>query len=103
MVARGIHEHRPFQLYEMMARLGIEPSGSVSPRLSLRYAIAIRRCEACEHKEACRQWLNQSTGSVSIAPHFCPDADILFELQFDQPGSPTSTSKPSPVAVNRKA
>jgi hypothetical protein len=42
MVAPAIHEHRPIQLYKIMARLGIEPSGSVLPRLSLRYATAIR-------------------------------------------------------------
>ena len=84
MVVRD--EHRAIELYEMMARLRIEPSDSVLPRLSLRYATAIRRCEACPHKEACRDWLDHSIGSVGIAPHFCPDADILFELQFDQPG-----------------
>jgi len=94
MEARAIHEHRPIQLYEMMERLGIEPSGSVLPRLSLRYATAIHRCEACQHKEACRDRLDHLTGSVGIAPHFCPDSDILFELQFDQPGSLTSISKP---------
>lgn len=76
----GIH------LYEMMTRLGIEPNGSVLPRLSLRYATAIRRCEACPHKEACRAWLDHTPEAISLAPHFCPDADILFELQFDQPG-----------------
>ena len=85
MVARD--EHRAIQLYEMMARLGIEPSASVLPRLSLRYATAIHRCEACAHKETCRDWLDHTVGSVGIAPHFCPDGDILFELQFDQPGS----------------
>jgi Family of unknown function (DUF6455) len=95
MAAPAILEHRPIQLHEMMARLGIEPSGSILPRLSLRYATAIHRCEVCTHKEACRDWLDHSTGSVGIPQHFCPDADILFELQFDQPGSPLSTSKPS--------
>ena len=77
-----MHEDRPVQLYEMMARLGIEPSGNVLPRLSLRYATAIHRCEVCPSKQACRHWLDQSPERVSLAPHFCPDADILFELQM---------------------
>jgi Family of unknown function (DUF6455) len=81
-----MREDRPIQLYEMMARLGIEPSGSVLPRLSLRYATAIHRCEACSSKKACRHWLDQSPERIGLAPHFCPDADILFELQFDQLG-----------------
>ena len=85
MVARD--EHRPIQLYEMMARLGIEPSSSVLPQLSLRYATAIHRCKACPYKQACRDWLDHSPVVVSLAPHFCPDAEILFELQFDQPSS----------------
>ena len=32
-------------IYEMMARLGIEPGAGVLPRLSLRYATAQRRCD----------------------------------------------------------
>jgi hypothetical protein len=92
MVARD--EHRPIQLYEMMARLGIEPSSSGLPRLSLRYATAIHRCKACPYKQACRDWLDHSPVVVSLAPHFCPDAEILFELQFDQHGPKSiSTSK----------
>jgi hypothetical protein len=74
MVARD--EHRPIQLYEMMARLGIEPSSSVLPQLSLRYAAAIQRCKACAYKQACRDWLDHSPVVVSVAPHFCPDAEI---------------------------
>jgi hypothetical protein len=87
MVVAALHMCRSIQLYEMMARLGIEPSGNALPRLSLRYATAIRRCEACTSKDACRNWLDQSPETVSVAPKFCPDADILFELQLDQPGS----------------
>ena len=96
MATAATQEHRPILLYEMMTRLGIEPSGSVLPRFSLRYATAIQRCEACPYKKACRAWLDHRPASVSLAPHFCPDADILFELQFDQPGSSvTSPSKRS--------
>jgi len=95
MGTSAVHEHPPIQLYEMMTRLGIEPSGSVLPRLSLRYATAFQRCEACCYKKACRNWLDNRPATISLAPHFCPDSDILFELQFDQPGSGlTSISKP---------
>ena len=86
MTVPAIHRHQPIQVYEMMERLGIEPSGGALPRLSLRYATAFQHCEACRYKNICRDWLDHAPASVSIAPHFCPDAEILFELQFDQPG-----------------
>jgi hypothetical protein len=37
-------------IYEMMARLGIEPGARALPQLSLRYATALRRCEGCRSK-----------------------------------------------------
>jgi hypothetical protein len=81
-------------VYEMMARLGIEPGGGVLPQFSLRYATAFQRCEACQYKQACRDWLDHMPALVNFAPSFCPDSDILFELQFDQlRPSLTSTSK----------
>ena len=95
LAVAAMQEHRSFQVYEMMTRLGIEPNGSILPRLSLRYATAFHRCEACAYKKVCRDWLDHAPALVSLAPHFCPDADILFELQFDQPGlSIRSASKP---------
>jgi hypothetical protein len=73
-------------LCEMMEHLGIGPGGGVVPRLSLTYAAALHRCEACQSKQACREWLDSMPGSVAFAPRFCPNSDILFELQVDQPG-----------------
>jgi hypothetical protein len=70
----------------MMERLGIEPGGGVVPRLSLTYATALHRCEPCRSKQACREWLDGMPGSAAFAPGFCPNGDILFELQVDQPG-----------------
>ncbi len=81
-----MYEPQSIYVYEMMARLGIEPIASVSPQLSLRYATAVHRCEACPYRCACRDWLDRTPERVTLAPHFCPDADILFELQVDQPG-----------------
>lgn len=73
-------------IYEMMARLGIEPGGGALPRLSLRYATALRRCEDCRSKKACQNWLECAPTMVNFAPDFCANADILFELQYDQVG-----------------
>ena len=86
MAGPATHKRGPIYVYEMMTRLGIEPGGDALPRLSLRYATAVQRCEECNCKAACRDWLDQMPTLVSLAPHFCPDADILFELRFDQPG-----------------
>jgi len=74
-------------IYEMMARLGIEPSAGVLPQLSLRYATALRRCENCRSKKACQDWLDYAPAMINFAPDFCRNAEILFELQCDQPWS----------------
>jgi len=73
-------------IYEMMARLGIEPGAGVLPQFSLRYATALRRCEDCRSKKACQDWLDYAPAMVNFAPEFCMNADILFELQYDQAG-----------------
>jgi hypothetical protein len=73
-------------IYAMMVRLGIEPDAGVLPRFSLRYATACRRCELCRSKKACQDWLDYAPTMVNFAPGFCVNADILFELQCDQPG-----------------
>jgi hypothetical protein len=70
---------------EMMERLGIEPGGGVVARLGLSYATAFHRCKACPSKQACREWLDSMPRSVAFAPHFCPNADILFELEVNEP------------------
>jgi hypothetical protein len=80
------HEHSVY-LNEMMASLGIDLDAEALPRLNLRYSTAFHHCEACPSKEACRQWLDRASGWASFAPRFCGNADILFELQCDQPGA----------------
>ena len=92
-----IHQaHRSIHLYEMMEKLGIDPNSGILPRLGLRYATALHRCEDCPYKKTCREWLDLAPRSVRSAPHFCPDADILFELQFDQPGHASSFERSVP-------
>jgi Family of unknown function (DUF6455) len=73
-------------IYEMMTRLGVEPSAGVLPHLSLRYATAVRRCENCRSKMACQDWLDYAPAMLNFAPDFCMNADILFDLQYDQAG-----------------
>ena len=85
-------------IYEMMARLGIEPGAGVLPQFSLQYAAALRRCETCRSKKACGDWLDYSPVMVNFAPDFCPNADLLFELQYDQIGPRLLNSSPSVVA-----
>jgi hypothetical protein len=78
--------HGRTEIWDMMVRLGIEPGGSVLAPLALRHATAHHRCEACTCRPDCRAWLARAPVGASLAPRFCPSADILFELQFDQPG-----------------
>jgi hypothetical protein len=73
-------------IYEMMTRLGIEPGAGVLPQLSLRYATAIRRCENCRSETAFQHWLDYAPAMLNFAPDFCLNADILFDLQYDQAG-----------------
>jgi hypothetical protein len=73
----------PTLICEMMQRLGIEPGGGVLPDLGLRYLRAFRRCEQCISKRACRAWLDDRSSSAAHAPHFCANADALFELQIN--------------------
>jgi hypothetical protein len=88
LIARERHS---FYMCEMMERLGIEPGGGVVSRFGLSYAIALLRCEACPSKQTCRDWLDGKPVSVATAPRFCPNADIFFELQVDQPGAGTDS------------
>ena len=77
------HSQRPVYLREMMRRLDIDPAGAILPRSSLGYFTALHRCEACPCKQACREWLDQMPATLSTPPRFCPNSDILFELQVD--------------------
>ena len=80
-MAAAVPGRDPTHICEMMEHLGIEPGGGVVPHLSLSYMIAFHRCEACPVKQACRAWLDGAPPQVTLAPRFCPNADILFELQ----------------------
>ena len=84
MAAADKCDYKPACINEMMKRLGIEVGGGILPRHSLTYAAARHRCELCRTPDACREWLKTAPEAVNFAPKFCPNGDILFELQFDQ-------------------
>ena len=87
MTAPATSERHITHVCEMMQRLGIEPGGGVIPHLALSYATAFRRCKVCGTREACRKWLDRSSASNGLAPLFCPNADIFFELRLEAPTS----------------
>jgi hypothetical protein len=84
-------DHKPACINGMMERLGIEVGGGILPRHSLTYAAARHRCEQCQTPDACREWLKTAPEALNFAPKFCPNGDILFELQFRSVGWPART------------
>ena len=103
MAAPATPERLPIYICEMMERLGIELGGGVVPRLSLTYATALHRCEACPAKQACRDWLDNLLALVPLPPPFCPNADIFFELQVDEPGPDHPVAKKVAAKVTHVA
>jgi hypothetical protein len=82
----------------MMQRLGIDVGAVVLTQSSLSYLTALHRCPLCAHTQDCRAWLDAMSAAVSLPPRFCPNADIFFEMQVDQPG-PHYGDKSARVAV----
>lgn len=78
-------------VYKMMKHLGIELGGGVIPRFGLMYASAVRTCQKCESVHACTKWLGAAP-SISVAPEFCPNADIFFELVFEGQSVPQTSA-----------
>ena len=73
---------RPVYVFKMMERMGIEAGGGVVPSLGLLYATASHRCESCLWTRTCRDWLDHAPATMSFAPPFCRNNDVLSELQF---------------------
>jgi len=77
----------PLFMREMMEQLGIDPGARMVAQWSLSYMTALHRCENCAHKQECRAWLDDMMPAAgTLPPRFCPNADIFFEMQVDQPG-----------------
>ncbi|MBS0245695.1 MAG: hypothetical protein JSR61_03675 [Proteobacteria bacterium] len=71
-------------LFEMMQRLGIDPARRSIAQSELTYLTALHQCQGCKSKAECRSFLAQAPMSFAFAPAFCPNNDLLFEMQFDQ-------------------
>lgn len=76
----------PVYLREMMEHLGIDPAGGVDAHTGLTYLTALHRCKACKSTAECRVWLDHAPAEAMFAPRFCPNNDLLFELQNNQGG-----------------
>jgi hypothetical protein len=79
-------DKKPTHMREMLERLGVDPATGVLAHCELTFMTALHRCQNCPSKAACRAWLDSMPMSVAFAPKFCPNSDLFFELQFDQPG-----------------
>ena len=86
MTEPSSHAQDHTHVWDLMVRLGIEPSEGVIPSFGLRYAAAFHTCGTCTCRQACGDWLAHAPETVNVPPGFCPCADILFELRFDRPG-----------------
>lgn len=92
-------ETSDFYLPEMMRRLGIDPARRVIANSELAFLTARHQCAGCKAKGECRAWLDQAPMSFAFAPGFCPNKDLLFEMQFDQAGPvPDIFAAPCPIA-----
>ena len=76
-------DDQSIHILEMMERLGIEAGDGAVARLDLSYTAAFDRCGNCACKSECRIWIDQAPASPLLAPRFCPNADVFFELKFD--------------------
>ena len=79
-------QKHPLFICEMMEHLGIDPGAHMTAQWSLSYMTALHRCQDCAHGKECRAWLDGTPDAVAVPPRFCPNADIFFEMQVDQPG-----------------
>lgn len=82
MFSSAMFDLRAANVYKMMEHLGIESSGGVIPRLGFTYTSAVRTCQKCQSVRVCTEWL-EAAHSTSVAPDFCPNADIFFELVME--------------------
>jgi len=88
MLSVGRCNHKePLLVWQMMERLGIEVAGGALTHWSMVYDTARHRCESCSSKPACKRWLKATPPFAGFAPPFCPNADLLFELQVSRPGA----------------
>jgi hypothetical protein len=92
------NERQPTRIREMMEHLGVEPGCGARSRLCLSDLTAFHRCENCTAKDVCCEWL-ANHAKARVAPAFCPNVDILFEMRCEQPrvGDATSYAAVTPA------
>ncbi len=64
---------------EMLERSGADPGAATREGRGSAFAQAARRCLACPHAAACRDWLD--TNSEEAVPSFCPNAAYLRRVR----------------------
>ena len=64
------------QLWDVMARRGIEPDNTAATQAKLAHAV--RRCVFCPSIEQCDHWL--AANAQNGLEDFCPNARLLEEL-----------------------
>lgn len=89
-------------LFEMMQRLGVDPARRSIAQSELTFLTALHHCQGCESKQQCRHFLDSAPMSFAFAPGFCPNKDLLFEMQFDQAG-PAPDGLAAPLTVAERA
>lgn len=67
---------RQAQLFgDMLERSGADAGAAIREGRGSAFAQAARRCLACQHALACRDWLEGT--AEEAAPSFCPNAAYL--------------------------
>ena len=89
-------------LFEMMQRLGVDPGRRSIAQSELTFLTALHQCQGCQSKQECRHFLESAPMSFAFAPAFCPNKDLLFEMQFDQAG-PVPEGLAAPLTVTGRA
>lgn len=64
---------------EMLERSGADPGAATREGRGGAFAQAARRCLACPHTAACRDWLDGA--SEEPVPSFCPNAAYLRRVR----------------------
>ena len=67
------------RLHKMMRRRGLSLPAPPSEAQARDLSAAFRRCQDCNHKTLCDEWLATGKG----APTFCPNATWLAKLRDD--------------------
>jgi hypothetical protein len=88
---RNIMAHRPFR--RVLARLGIDLSGSWWRGSEDMIARALNVCANCREVEACHRWLEQAPASQPY-PSFCPNGKIIEACRIE--AHPLETDETAP-------